>query len=672
MASELLTIDRKSGSRGSIIFVHGLDGDAFETWGRTEAGDENFWPDWLAQESSLAELSIYSLAYAAELSDSTLSLDEIGRSVLGNLKSTPEILDGPIAFVCHGLGGLVVKQMLRHAYEERERDADAGKLVENTAQVVFIATPHRGADVATLVERTSKWPLGKRFSRVTVNLSSDGEAVAELHNWYVEFCDPRWQDIAHLVFVEKRKLHGFTMVDQDSASLSALGIERHPVDADHNEICKPTSRNAELYKLTLALLKKLSASRPLPRDAAGYIVRSEPIETEPAEADDSPPRQRLGAFAAAPLRLASGLLSKLAEVRPATWGWLGIGTATVALGGLLVLQVPYLKPFSSDVAPASYKAAGKAPEAAAPSPDRTKAETTLRGAAAKLTDEERRKIWEEEDAKRRAEEARRLEETKLAALKAAEDERARRADEEQRRVAAAEAAPTKQVEVEKSAASRDAEEKLASIESETDPAKLKKIAAESPEAKPAAEARLVVLAKMTSAIQDGLRRAGCFEPASTGNWRGQTRAAAELFNKHAKTTPISVDGPTPAAEEILSRVKGSVCPGCKPPQVKRNGVCVFLECPMGQVRPAGGECEAAYVAWVGYDATEAGASSKFASIREGFPLSMRGKVPDIKVSAQGARFSVRVGPGTTKDDVGDLCRRLKEEGFSDKCLPSPQ
>ena len=77
-------------------------------------------------------------------------LDEAA-NILRLLLNETELREGPIAFICHSLGGLIVERILRAA-NERRSDPAAADLVSRTREVVFIATPHTGSGKATLME----------------------------------------------------------------------------------------------------------------------------------------------------------------------------------------------------------------------------------------------------------------------------------------------------------------------------------------------------------------------------------------------------------------------------------------------------------------------------------------------------------------------------------------
>jgi pimeloyl-ACP methyl ester carboxylesterase len=86
----------------------------------------------------------------------------------------------PIAFVCHSLGGLLAKQLLRIAGEDAAQPAWR-KIAGQTKGVVFVATPHAGADLARTLRRLG-WVL--RTSPAIDDLRAHAPALRELNEWY--------------------------------------------------------------------------------------------------------------------------------------------------------------------------------------------------------------------------------------------------------------------------------------------------------------------------------------------------------------------------------------------------------------------------------------------------------------------------------------------------------
>ena len=68
--------------------------------------------------------------------------------------------EGPVTFVCHSLGGLIVKQFLLDLHQQKDRSPEAAALLNRVTQVVFMATPHTGSRKGTLLNRLSflAWP----------------------------------------------------------------------------------------------------------------------------------------------------------------------------------------------------------------------------------------------------------------------------------------------------------------------------------------------------------------------------------------------------------------------------------------------------------------------------------------------------------------------------------
>ena len=116
-----------------MIFIHGLGGDAFGTW-RGGKEDSSSWPHWLGQE--FPDVGVWSLDYAAsptrfarvlglfwkrkQDSGYSMALPDRASQVL-DLMVQHRLGERPLLFVCHSLGGLLVKQILRKADDAGDR-----------------------------------------------------------------------------------------------------------------------------------------------------------------------------------------------------------------------------------------------------------------------------------------------------------------------------------------------------------------------------------------------------------------------------------------------------------------------------------------------------------------------------------------------------------------------
>ena len=163
-----------------VIFVHGLGGDPVGTWSPGQSDSAESFPERLSTD--LDSVAVWSLGYPADPSRWTigghgLDILERARSVLDYLISFG-IGQLPLVFVCHSLGGLVVKQVLRTAAELGV--PQFRPVWEQTRGVVFLATPHAGSSLANVAKALRL----ARATKATLDLEAHSTALRELEDWY--------------------------------------------------------------------------------------------------------------------------------------------------------------------------------------------------------------------------------------------------------------------------------------------------------------------------------------------------------------------------------------------------------------------------------------------------------------------------------------------------------
>jgi hypothetical protein len=224
---------------GDVVFVHGLDGDATQTWHPKGQPDE-YWPKWIGED--IPQVGVWSVDYEArslKWKGDALSLSDRATNCLEKLVSAG-IGERPVVFVTHSLGGLLVKQMLRHAKEMANPDWTT--LSENCRGVIFLGTPHSGSDMSNYVQYL------KHVLAPTVaveDLEAHHPRLRELNVWYRNN-SPR-AGIKTKVYFETKKTMKILIVDPTSADPGIAGIVPIPIETDHIQICKPPSRGNDVY-----------------------------------------------------------------------------------------------------------------------------------------------------------------------------------------------------------------------------------------------------------------------------------------------------------------------------------------------------------------------------------------------------------------------------------------
>ncbi len=239
-----------------VVFVHGLDGDATTTW-HPKGDSECFWPRWLAED--IKGVGVWSLGYAVNSTawkGTAMPLIDRGTNVLDKLE-----LEGlgnrPLVFVCHSLGGLLVKQVLRHANDYG--NSDYQRILDQTAGIVFLSTPHSGADIASWLSHIGSL---LRLSVSVEELKAHDPQLRGLNNWFRN--SPHARRIRTLVYCEKRTVAGLLVVNETSADPGITGVVPIPLDEDHISICKPNTRQAQVYRRVQRLIEDTLASPTVP------------------------------------------------------------------------------------------------------------------------------------------------------------------------------------------------------------------------------------------------------------------------------------------------------------------------------------------------------------------------------------------------------------------------
>jgi pimeloyl-ACP methyl ester carboxylesterase len=242
-----------------VIFVHGLGGDALSTWHPQEKKEiNNSWLAWLGRD--FENIGIWSVDYEVEpfrWRGSTMPLADRATNVV-DLLDIYEIGERPVIFITHSMGGLVVKQMLRHAYDYG--NPSWKKIVEQTKGIVFLSTPHSGSDIANWM----KYIGGIFGASVSVEeLRANAPRLRELNTVYRNHL--QLKEIPIIVYCENEKTNGVMVVDQTSADPGIPGVTPIPLDDNHISIAKPRSDKSQLYLRVKKFIKeRLSNPQPLP------------------------------------------------------------------------------------------------------------------------------------------------------------------------------------------------------------------------------------------------------------------------------------------------------------------------------------------------------------------------------------------------------------------------
>ena len=129
----------------------------------------------------------------------------------------------PIVFVCHSLGGILVKKALILA-DERSSDAHYRNILDYTKAIAFLGVPHRGADAAWWASFAANALNGATlgasiYTALVKDLQNASPTLATISKQFVD----RGQPLKIYTFFETRKLFG-TVVCHIRSCLSFMLI----------------------------------------------------------------------------------------------------------------------------------------------------------------------------------------------------------------------------------------------------------------------------------------------------------------------------------------------------------------------------------------------------------------------------------------------------------------
>lgn len=248
-------------AKADVVFVHGIGGSSEGAWtsnisagkGVNEREIISFFPSVLA--SDFPDCNVWCLNYPSDFFDWSISGEfaEFPRNCINimNYILGYDIGSRPVLFVCHSLGGILVKEILRMSAMNKTQRIK--RLFENTRAVSFIASPHSGsmwADILSAIN--SVLPFWRSKDELT-KITYDNSYLEQLGDWYRNSANEK--SIETQAFYETKKTKGIIIVSHISANPNVGGCLPIGINRNHIDICKPTKKSDLLYISLNALIR---------------------------------------------------------------------------------------------------------------------------------------------------------------------------------------------------------------------------------------------------------------------------------------------------------------------------------------------------------------------------------------------------------------------------------
>lgn len=257
---------RQPASGVSIVFVHGILSDGIACWQNDNGA---YWPDLLKSERSLEGLGIYVFTYQTGIFSGTYSLSDAVDSMKEHLRIDKVSPCQCLIFVCHSMGGLVVRKFLV------ERSIEL--IEEKTIVGLFmIASPSLGSDYASWLS-----PIARLLNHTQADALHFVESNLWLSGLDKEFKNLKeagrlslsGKELVEDKFVTLQKLWRKQVVAPFSGAVY-FGEPYKVPGSDHFSIAKPASnsdiQNRLLVQFTEGLLEGINIDKEIASKASKH------------------------------------------------------------------------------------------------------------------------------------------------------------------------------------------------------------------------------------------------------------------------------------------------------------------------------------------------------------------------------------------------------------------
>jgi pimeloyl-ACP methyl ester carboxylesterase len=251
-----------------VIFVNGVFGDSVSTW--TNAASGAYWPELLSKDPAFLDTDVYVHSFQSPMLGNAQEILELAGRLKNYLDATDVIAKHKqVVFVCHSMGGLVVRAYL----------LDARLPPDKIGFLFFFGTPTGGANIAGIAAHLTANPQLANMEPL-----GDDTYVKTLREQWLRSSDDSSLDyprsVSSYCAYEKKPTWGFTVVPELSATY-LCNRATAAIDANHLDLVKPADRNAEPYVALAAAYKNQLGSASLEvRSALAEVRPTMPVSRQ--------------------------------------------------------------------------------------------------------------------------------------------------------------------------------------------------------------------------------------------------------------------------------------------------------------------------------------------------------------------------------------------------------
>jgi Alpha/beta hydrolase family len=241
---------RKPQDQTSVVFVHGILSSGDSCWRHPKGA---YWPELLAESSELKPIGIYVVTYQSNAFSGTYRLGDVVDALKEDLRLDGVLSCERIIFVCHSMGGIVVRKFIV------ERSLE---LLQNRTEIglFLVASPSLGASYANLLS-----PLARIFGHTqaeALQFAEDNTWLNDLDKEFRNLKESRRVFITGKELVEDRffifRQFLRKQVVEPFSGARYFGDHLKVAGTDHFSIAKPESADSIQHRLLVQFILDLT------------------------------------------------------------------------------------------------------------------------------------------------------------------------------------------------------------------------------------------------------------------------------------------------------------------------------------------------------------------------------------------------------------------------------
>ena len=231
----------------TVVFVHGVLSSGETCWRHSGGG---YWPNLLAEEISLSSVGVYVFTYQTNLFSGTYRLGDVVDALKEHARLDGVLASDQIIFVCHSMGGIVVRKFL----VERQSDLISSNKVLG---LFLVASPSLGSSYADWLSPMAA-VLGHSQASV-LRFVRGNEWLMDLDKEFTNLKEARTLDLRGKELVEDKfvvlsKLWRRQVVEPFSGA-RYFGDPYKVPGSDHFSIAKPSDPRAIQHRLLVQFVE---------------------------------------------------------------------------------------------------------------------------------------------------------------------------------------------------------------------------------------------------------------------------------------------------------------------------------------------------------------------------------------------------------------------------------